>query len=160
MATIQLRSVTDSDLDAVFAQMRNPESVRMAAFTVEEPDDRQAFDTHIDTLRTAPDVTLRARTSDNELAGTISSFTLEGVAEVTCWIGRSLWGRGIASRALELLLREVPARPIRARAASDNDGSLRVLQKAGFQKVGTEISYANGRAAVVEETVLELTEGI
>lgn len=43
-----------------------------------------------------------------------------------------------------------------ARAASDNLGSLRVLRKAGFTVVGTEISYAPARDAEIEETILSL----
>jgi len=72
----------------------------------------------------------------------------------TFWIDRAAWGRGIASRALELLLDLVPARPLYARAASDNAGSLRVLQKSGFKVVGTENSFAPGRNSNIEETIL------
>lgn len=36
------------------------------------------------------------------------------------------------------LLDLVPVRPLHARAASDNAGSLRVLLKAGFKIIGTE----------------------
>jgi len=43
-----------------------------------------------------------------------------------------------------------------ARAASDNVRSLRVLQKAGFTPIGTEVSYANARRAEIEETILRL----
>ena len=64
-------------------------------------------------------------------------------------------GRGIATRALTLLLAEVPARPVFARAAADNEASLRVLAKAGFA-VGTERSYAPARGAEIDETVLRL----
>ena len=46
--------------------------------------------------------------------------------------------------------------PLYARAASDNLGSLRVLQKAGFTIIGTEISYAVARDAEIEETILRL----
>ncbi len=35
MAEVALRPIDDSDLDALFEQMRDPESVRMAAFTAE-----------------------------------------------------------------------------------------------------------------------------
>jgi RimJ/RimL family protein N-acetyltransferase len=76
--------------------------------------------------------------------------------EVSYWIDRSAWGRGIASGALELLLELVPARPLHARAASDNVASLRVLRKAGFEVIGTEISYANARKCEIEETILRL----
>jgi RimJ/RimL family protein N-acetyltransferase len=47
-------------------------------------------------------------------------------------------------------------RPLHARAASDNRGSLRVLERAGFTVVGTEVSYANARGTEIEETVLRL----
>jgi RimJ/RimL family protein N-acetyltransferase len=50
----------------------------------------------------------------------------------------------------------VPTRPLHARAASDNVGSLKVLQRAGFTITGTEISYAAGRGAEIEETLLVL----
>jgi RimJ/RimL family protein N-acetyltransferase len=45
-----------------------------------------------------------------------------------------------------------------ARAASDNVGSLKVLQRAGFAITGTEHSFANGRKAEIEETILRLDE--
>ncbi|TVZ05396.1 hypothetical protein EAS64_12625 [Trebonia kvetii] len=37
MAFIALRPIEDTDLDALFDQMRDPESVAMAAFTAEDP---------------------------------------------------------------------------------------------------------------------------
>jgi hypothetical protein len=46
VTVVALRPVEDSDLDALFDQMRDPESVRMAAFTAEDPGDRRAFDAH------------------------------------------------------------------------------------------------------------------
>ena len=104
LPAIALRTVTDADLDALFDQMRDPESVWMAAFTPDDPDDRIAFDAHMARVRSSPDITLRAVTCDGQLVGSISTFVLEGQTEVTYWIDRAAWGRGIASRALELLM--------------------------------------------------------
>jgi RimJ/RimL family protein N-acetyltransferase len=126
----------------------------MAAFTPEDPDDRSAFDAHMAKVRSSPDTTLRAITCDGQLVGSIASFVFEGETDVTYWIDRAAWGRGIASRALALLLDLVPVRPLHARAASDNVGSLRVLQKAGFKIIGTENSFAPGRNSTIEETIL------
>lgn len=156
MIEVALRSVEDSDLDALFDQMRDPESVQMAAFTAKDPNDREAFDTHMSKVRTSPDNTLRAVTRDGQLVGSIASFVMDGDTEITYWIDRSAWGQGIASQALALFLDTVEVRPLYARAASDNLGSLRVLQKAGFTIVGTEISYASARDAEIEETILRL----
>ena len=75
----------------------------------------------------------------------IAAFPAGGQTQVAYWIERAAWGKGIATRALALLLELVTARPLHARAASDNAGSLRVLQKCGFQPAGTEKSFAAGR---------------
>jgi RimJ/RimL family protein N-acetyltransferase len=145
------------DLDAIFEQMRDPESVRMAAFTPEDPNDRSAFDAHMAKVLSSSENRFRAIVCDSRLVGTIASYVSEGATEITYWIDRACWGQGIATRALSLLLGEISDRPIRARAASDNAGSLRVLQKAGFRPIGTEVSFAPGRATEIEETVLELS---
>ena len=47
-------------------------------------------------------------------------------------------------------------RPLHASAAFDNAGSMRVLEKCGFQKVGLERAFANARGAVIEEVVFVL----
>src|SRR6516225_2935538 len=154
MPVVALRPVVDNDLGPLFSQSRDPESVLMAACTSDDPDDKTAFEAHMARVRSLPDVTMRAVTCDNDLVGSIAAFDLDGRTEVTYWIDRAAWGRGIASRALELLLDLVPARPLYARAASDNAGSLRVLQKSGFKVVGTENSFAPGRNSNIEETIL------
>jgi RimJ/RimL family protein N-acetyltransferase len=99
---IALRPVADADLDALFDQMRDPESVWMAAFTPGDPDDRTAFEAHMAKVRSSPDNTLRAITCDGQLVGNVASFVFDGETEVTYWVDRAAWGRGIASRALEL----------------------------------------------------------
>ena len=156
MAVIALRPIEDADLDALFDQMRDPESVAMAAFTAEDPADRDAFDVHMARVRNAPGTTNRVITCDGQVVGSIASFAFGDETEVTYWIDRSAWGRGIASRALELLLELVPVRPLHARAASDNIASLIVLRKARFDIIGTEVSYAAARRGEIEETILRL----
>jgi RimJ/RimL family protein N-acetyltransferase len=158
VAEVALRPVDDSDLDALFELMRDPESVRVAAFTAKNPDDRAAFDAHMAKIRALPDTTNRVITLDGRLVGSIASFVIDGDTEVTYWIDRAFWGQGIASRALALLLESIHVRPVFARAASDNVGSLTVLRRAGFAVTGTEVAFANGRNAAIEETILRLDE--
>jgi RimJ/RimL family protein N-acetyltransferase len=75
---------------------------------------------------------------------------------VTYWIDRTVWGRGVASAALQSLLLITTERPLFARAASDNVGSLRVLEKAGFRRIGVNRDFARGRGEEIEETILRL----
>lgn len=154
MLQVGLRAIDDGDLDAIFEQMRDPEAVRMAAFTAADPSDRAAFDAHMTRIRSLPDARQFAVTSDGALAGTAGYFVMEGGTEVTYWIDRALWGRGIAGRTLELLLAEIDTRPVWARVAADNAGSLRVLAKSGFQVVAEETAYATARGAEITELVL------
>lgn len=156
MPSVTLRELTPDDHDAVFAMMRDPDALWMAAFTPPDPDDRAAFDAHQATLAADPSVVQRAVLLNGRLVGTIGSFVLEGDTEVTYWIDRAVWGQGVASRALEVFLLQVPSRPVFGRAASDNSASLRVLRKAGFKPVGSGRAYAAGRRTEVEETVLRL----
>ncbi|MFC7546872.1 GNAT family N-acetyltransferase [Plantactinospora sp. GCM10030261] len=156
MTEVALRAIDDSDLDALYEQGRDPEAVWMAAFTAKDPDDRAAFDLHMAKIRAAPEGILRAVTVDGRLVGSVASFVMDGETEVTYWIDRAFWGRGIASRALAMLLESVPVRPVFARAASDNVGSLTVLRRAGFTVAGTETAFANARNAEIEETILRL----
>jgi RimJ/RimL family protein N-acetyltransferase len=48
------------------------------------------------------------------------------------------------------------ARPLYARAASDNAGSIRVLEKCGFTRAGSGRAFAHGRDEETEEVVLRL----
>ncbi|MBL7255496.1 GNAT family N-acetyltransferase [Paractinoplanes lichenicola] len=156
MTEVKLRPLEDGDMDALFELMRDPESVRMAAFVGRDPDDRAAFDAHMARIRSRTDVTNRAVTLDGRLVGSIAAFVIEGDTEVTYWIDRAFWGQGIAGRALALLLQEVPVRPLFGRAASDNLASLTVLRRAGFQEVGTGVDFARARGTEIEETILRL----
>ncbi|HET6697015.1 MAG TPA: GNAT family N-acetyltransferase [Gaiellaceae bacterium] len=153
---VSLRPLEDRDLDAIFQQVTDPASIRMAAFTAENQTDRRAFLDKMARIRADTSSSNRVIEVDGAIAGTISSFRIDDQLEVTYWIDRTLWGKGIASAALELLLAETAERPVYARAASDNLGSLRVLEKAGFRRIGVDRGFAPGRGEEIEETILRL----
>jgi RimJ/RimL family protein N-acetyltransferase len=134
-----------ADLDAVYEQMKDPESVRMAAFTADDPADRHAFLVHMSRVRDDPSAAQRVIEADGAIAGTIGSFRIDDRTEVTYRIDRALWGRGVASAALQSFLSITTERPLFARAASDNVASLRVLERAGFRRIGVDRDFARGR---------------
>jgi RimJ/RimL family protein N-acetyltransferase len=164
MATVALRVIQDPDLDAIFAMEQDPEAVRMAVFTPKDPTDRVAFDAHMSRIRKSPDVSPYVITDEGQFVGTAATFLMEGEREVTYWVERSRWGRGIATAALGELLERDSVRPLFARAASANVGSAAVLRKNGFVEIGRERSFAAGLGAEVEETIFRLdqmaTEGL
>ncbi|QTD97733.1 Acetyltransferase (GNAT) family protein [Streptomyces cyanogenus] len=152
---ITLRAVEDDDLAAFHRQMTDPEAARMAAFGPEDPYDREAFAAYWQRMRNSSCL-LRTVLADGRVAGTAAVYGVVGEREVTYWIDRAYWGRGVATAALRALLAEVPERPLYARAAADNGASLRVLEKCGFRESARARGYANARGREIEEVVLVL----
>ena len=62
----------------------------------------------------------------------------------------TFWGRGLATAALAEFVEELDTRPLHAWVATSNVGSIRVLEKCGFVKVGSQ------RTTDVEELLYEL----
>lgn len=151
---IELREVADGDLPVFFDNQLDPEAVHMAAFTAKDPADREAFDAHWARIRADESVVIRTIVVDGEVAGSVLSYVESGNPEVSYWIGRSHWGRGIATRGLRLFLEEFAERPVYARVARDNAGSIRVLEKCGFTTIGEERGFANARGEEIEELVM------
>lgn len=132
-ATIVLRPVERGDLPRLFDLQRDDRSNEMAGTKAWDLD---AFHKVWDGIFADPTVTARAIIAGGTVVGTISCFKRAGVDEVGYWIDRSWWGRGVASFALALLIKEVTARPLHATARADNAGSIRVLERCGFRQVG------------------------
>src|SRR4051812_48595755 len=128
--TFCLRLVASGDLPAFFQHQQDVESNHMAAFTAKEPSDRSAFLAHWERIQADATVIARAIILDGQAVGHVMSYQEAGTSEVTYWLGKEHWGRGVATRALTAFLADVNStRPIYSRAAKDNYGSLRVLEK-------------------------------
>lgn len=146
-----LRDVTEDDLPIFFAHQREPEANRMAAFPAR---DRDAFMEHWRTnVLGRPSTKKKTIVVDSEVAGNIVSWEQEGKRLVGYWIGNAHWGRGIASAALaEFVADHETTRPVYAHVAVHNVGSIRVLEKCGFRRVGDAVTDADG----VDEILMEL----
>ena len=151
---ITLRAVAPADVEIFFQQQLDPEAVRLAAFV--NPRDRAAFGAHWEKILKSPENTNRTILADGQVAGSVSCYPYEGNPEVTYWIGREFWGRGIATEALKQMLQLITVRPVTARAAEGNHGSLKVLQKCGFKIIGKDHGFAHGRGQDTEEYLLRL----
>lgn len=154
---IRLRPVTRADLSTLFEMQQDPESNRMS---FSRPRTREAFDAAWEKTLTAQTpgtggrvIVLRHdQTGEDEIVGSIGSFVMDGVNAVGYQVVRRYWGRGIASRALAMLLEEVSTRPLHARAAAANMGSCKVLLRCGFRLTETKFcpESADGRHLACE----------
>jgi RimJ/RimL family protein N-acetyltransferase len=154
--TLFLRNVIESDLPIFFEQQLAPDANAMAAFTARDPTNREAFMAHWHKILADPTVIIKTIVCDELVAGSVLSYEEEArKPEVSYWIGKEFWGQGIATWALsEFLVHGNPTRPIYARVAKDNRGSLRVLEKCGFAITGEGKGFANARGREVEEFML------
>jgi RimJ/RimL family protein N-acetyltransferase len=158
MSDIVLREVMADDLPIFFEQQRDPDANYMAAFTAPDPADRDAYMARWTRILGDQTVIWRTILFEGRVAGSVSSYEDAGRREVSYWIGKQYWGKGIATRALAAYLEQVVTlRPLYARAAKDNTASLRVLEKCGFTIVGEDKGFANARGAEIEELALRLS---
>jgi RimJ/RimL family protein N-acetyltransferase len=154
--TITLRNVETSDIPIFFEQQLDPEANRMAAFVRKERQDRAVFDAHWKRIMDSTANVNKSILLGEEVAGHIACFPLEGELEVTYWVGKKYWAKGVATQALKKLLQEITHRPVFARAAKDNIGSVKVLQKCDFKIIGEDKGFAEGRGEETEEYIFRL----
>ena len=150
---VQLRDATATDLPIFFEQQREPVAGRMAAFPAR---DRAAFMAHWSKILGDETIVKQTIIVDGQVAGNIVSFGVAGKPEVGYWLGRSYWGRGIATKALAAFLRHVEARPLYAHVSRHNRACIRVLEKCGFTICGEGTGLPDARGDEVEEVVLRL----
>ena len=153
---VSLRAAREDDLPTLFEIQLDARAQHLAAFTDATAGDRDAYLAKFRRILADTAIVSRVVEVDGVVVGSAAVFPIEGDTEVTYWIQRDWWGRGVASAALAALLAEVPARPLQARVAEDNLGSLRVLERNGFVRVGSEDSFAPARDATITELILEL----
>jgi RimJ/RimL family protein N-acetyltransferase len=127
---VRLRDIEPNDLHIFYEQQLDADATRMAAFPAR---DRAAFEAHWATkILGNPAAVNQTILLDGQVAGNIGSWPQDGVRFVGYWIGKEHWGKGVATRALAAFLHLVTERPLHARVARHNVGSIRVLEKCGF----------------------------
>ncbi len=154
---IQLRSTVIPDLEILFEFQLDKEGGYLAAFMPENPADKTAYLAKHTKLLNDPAVNSQTILLDKVIAGSIAKFVMEGDAEITYWIDKKFWGKGIATDALRKFLEIETTRPLFGRVAFDNFGSQKVLEKCGFVKIGSDRGFANARQTEIEEFIYRLT---
>ncbi|GAA4498793.1 GNAT family N-acetyltransferase [Hymenobacter ginsengisoli] len=153
---VKLRPTEKPDLDFFFRFQLDAEANYLAAFTPQDQATRDAYVEKFTRFLRDPAINMQTILVDELIVGSIAKFEVEEKAEITYWIDRHFWGRGVAAAALKKFLLIEAARPIIGRVAFDNLGSQRVLEKGGFVKIGTDYGFANARQAEIAEFIYKL----
>ena len=154
---IILRKAEIADLELFFQFQLDDEANHLAAFTAKDPTDKAAYLQKYTNILSDPTKNTQTIIVENVIAGSISKFEIEGDAEITYWIDKKYWGKGVATKALTAFLKDEKMRPIFGRVAFDNIASQKVLEKCNFVKIGTDKGFANARQAEIEEFIYKLT---
>lgn len=153
---MELRNTNKSDLEKLFIIQLDKEANFLAAFTSKNPTNKNEYINKWTRLLTNPTVNMQTIIINNEVAGSVVKYEIESKVEITYWIDKKFWGKGITTEALVEFLKMENNRPIYGRVAFDNFGSQKVLEKCDFKKIGIEKGYANGRKKEIEEFVYKL----
>lgn len=153
---MHIRPTTIADLETLFSFQLDDGASHMAAFMPENWTDREAYITKWTRLISEGKVYVYTIIVDNEIVGSVGSWQLVDEWQITYWIGKKFWGKGIATAAAMEFLKVFTTRPIYGRAAFDNAGSARVLEKCGFIQTGSDMHYSHARAKEIEERICRL----
>ena len=154
---IKLRQSENSDLAFFFQFQLDKEAIYLAAFTPKDPTDKAAYFEKYTKHLNDPTINMQTILVDETIAGSIAKFVMAGDTEITYWLDRNFWGKGIATTALKNFLTIENMRPMFGRVAFDNIGSQKVLEKCGFIKIGTDKGFANARQIEIVEFIYRLT---
>lgn len=154
---IHLRKTEKGDLETLFEFTLDAEANYLAAFTAINFQDKDAYLNKHSKLLEDTKVNNQTIMLDDVIVGSIAKFEMLGNNEITYWIDRKHWSKGIATNALQIFLSIEISRPLFGRVAFDNYGSQKVLERCGFIKTGSEKGFANARQSEVEEYIYKLS---
>lgn len=155
---ISLRRTTAADLRSLHRWELDPASNAVAGT---KPRDWPTFKARWEEILADRDgagtgVTPRVILADGVLVGAVNIAPHNGLDSIGYWIDRAHWGRGIASRAVALMLEEFPRRPVAATTSGHNHASIRVLEKCGFEIVSRCMTGETPRTVQRETVTLML----
>jgi len=143
---IRLRPVTDSDIDSLYSIFSDPQVMRYwSGPPFRDRDEAVSLVCEI-REKFARRVYLKwgvALRSDDKVIGTATLFNLnleQERAEVGYALAREQWGQGLMNEALRRLLQysfdELKLRRLEADVDPRNAGSIKTLERLGFQREG------------------------
>ncbi|MCL1142275.1 GNAT family N-acetyltransferase [Shewanella gaetbuli] len=135
-AQIRLQAITQSDLVILHQFESDLIASKMAEFTPREWPDFVEHWQH--NIFHKPDTIALGVKLESQLVGSVLSWRNPSDALTSngrligYWIDRAYWGQGIASKALGMLLPQLPKEPLFAYIADHNTRSQNIVKRYGF----------------------------
>ncbi len=158
LGDLRVRSWRKNDLDTLVRHANNPKIAANLRDQFPNPYTRSAGIAYLADVRSAEVETSFAVEYADEAVGGIGFKLGTDIARISAemgyWLGEPFWGRGLTSRAVlatsEWAFGNYKLTRIFAMAFSHNVASMRVLEKAGFEREGVL-----RRSAVKNDVILD-----
>lgn len=151
-----LKKTKEEDLETLFLYQTDESSNQMAAFTPENPNDKSAYLDKWKKIILNPEINMQTIFEEKTIVGSVVHFDMMDETNISYWIGRKYWGKGMATKAVKLFLKMANKRPLFGRVAFDNVGSQKVLENNGFLRIGEAVEFANARKKEIKEYIYKL----
>ncbi len=144
LGDLRVRPWRKDDLDALLRYANNPKIAANLRDQFPNPYTRRDANDYLNFVRSADIPTSFAVEHQGEAIGGIGFKPGTDIARLTTemgyWLGEPFWGRGLMTRAVraasERAFEEYRVTRVFAMVFSHNVGSIRVLEKAGFEREG------------------------
>lgn len=156
MENLEIRKTQKEDLNTLFDFQADDDAGRMAAFVSNTWKDREGYIAKWERLLQDDSVNSYTILHNGIIVGSVGTWMMDNERQITYGVDKAFWGQGIATAALALFLKKVDEYPLYGRAASDNIRSIKMLERAGFVKTGTDRGFAAARNEVIEEVIFRL----
>ncbi len=102
---ILLKKTNTADLETLFGFQLDEVSNYLAGFTSKNPSDKHTYFEKYTNLLSDNTVNMKTIFLNSEIVGSVAKFEMEGNTEITYWIEKASWGKGIATLALSQFLK-------------------------------------------------------
>ncbi|WP_150525283.1 GNAT family N-acetyltransferase [Roseibium sediminis] len=96
-----------------------------------------------------------------QMIGAVSFKALHETPDIGYWLGRPFWGQGFISEAvaaaIDWLFQTTDHEMVFGTAMEENENSINVLTKCGFEMIGRSASMSLARGDFVPDIVMKLT---
>jgi RimJ/RimL family protein N-acetyltransferase len=161
LGDLQVRSWRKADLDALLRHANNPKIAANLRDQFPHPYTRRDAIDYLNFVRDQRPERSFALQHGDEAVGALGfqiGVDISRVsAEIGYWVGESFWGRGLATRAVGAItdwaFSEYRLTRVFAMVFAYNAPSIRVLEKAGFQKEGILRRSAMKNGVVLDQVM-------
>jgi ribosomal-protein-alanine N-acetyltransferase len=161
LGDLRIRSWRKEDLDALVRHANNPKIAGNLRDQFPHPYTRRDGIEYLDYVRGMQVETSFALEFGGEASGGIGFLLGTDIARMTAemgyWLTESLWGRGLATRAAQAgsdwALDHFKLSRVFAQVFAHNVASMRVLEKAGFQREGVMRRSAVKNGVVLDQVL-------